>query len=253
MNSVRQRPRIHLREFVRMNRRALLVVMLATLAGMGAYFLVASQLGGSHGLLMLTDQFRGTYATVINDNLGMALLAYFFLYATVVAFALPLTAIMDVIGGFIFGLIGFPIAILSVCLGSIPPFLIARRLSTVALEHFDSAMVRRVQHGFSRYGFQYLVLMRVVPWAPCSVTTIIAGALGMHVAQFVFGTAIGFLPPGIALNAIGHGLERLGDLDQGSIAHLYKDRDFLFAAAGIAVVMLLSLARRVPLVSRLLG
>jgi uncharacterized membrane protein YdjX (TVP38/TMEM64 family) len=236
-----------------MNSRVLLVLMLATLACAAAFFLAISLLGGSSGILMLTDQFRGTYATAINDNFNIALLVYFLSYAIVVAFALPLTAIMAVIGGFIFGFIGLPIAILSACLGSIPPFLIARKLSTVALERFDSAMVRRVQGGFSRYGFQYVALMRIVPWAPFCVTTVIAGALGMHVAEFVFGTAIGLVPASLALNAIGHGLERLGDLDQGSVAHLYKDRDFLFAAAGIAVVMLLSLARRVPFVARLLG
>jgi uncharacterized membrane protein YdjX (TVP38/TMEM64 family) len=94
--------------------------------------------------------------------------------------------------------------------------------------------------------------MRIVPWAPFSVTTIIVGSLGMSVGKFLLGTIIGFLPAGFAFYAIGHELQHLADLGSISVVRLYHEPDFLIATAAVALVALLSFSRRIPLISRLL-
>ena len=94
-----------------------------------------------------------------------------------------------------------------------------------------------------RNSFQYLILMRVMPWAPCSVTTIIAGAFGMRLWPFLLGTAIGFVPAGLALNMIGRGLRQIGDGGDVFVAALYRDPDFLLTASGVGLIVMLSLLR----------
>jgi uncharacterized membrane protein YdjX (TVP38/TMEM64 family) len=235
-----------------LNRRALIVItaLSALLAG---YVVVVHLLGLSDALVAHFNAFRSFYSASIENNYLLVLACFFLVYVLVISASLPLAGTMDVLGGVFFGAIGFPIALLSVCLGSIAPFLIARKISTAALSRFDWAMVQRVRAGFAKNDLQYVILMRVVPWAPFSVTTIISGALGMRLRRFLLGTAIGFFPAGLALNAIGQGLGRLADLNDLSMGLLYRDPAFILGAAGIGLIVLLTLARRAPIVSRLFG
>ena len=127
----------------------------------------------------------------------------------------------------------------------------SRRYAGAAMAKIDAAMVNRFRRGFERHQFQYLILMRLLPWAPFTITTIIAGALGTNLTKFILGTALGFLPAGLAFNAVGHGLARLTDLRSVSAAQLYRDPDFLIAVAAVSIVVLLSFSRRIPFVARL--
>jgi len=179
------------------------------------------------------------------------MLAFFVVYAVTVALCLPLAALMAAAGGWLFGLWALPVAVLSILAGSIAPFLLARRYAGPALAKIDSTTVDRLRRGFDRNQIPYLILMRVVPWAPFTVVTIVAGALGMGLTKFLIGTALGYLPAGLAFNAIGHGLSRLSDLHSLSAAQLYRDPDFLMAVAGVTAVALLSFSRRIPFVARL--
>lgn len=202
-------------------------------------------------LIVYADLLSGLYADELKSNYFGVLSGFFFLYVLVIVLSLPLAGTMDIVGGFLFGTIGFPMALLSVLLGSIIPFLMAQRLSAATLKRFDLAVILRVQRGFRRNDLQYLILMRLLPWAPFSVTTIIAGALGMPIRRFIAGTFIGFLPFGFALNAIGQGLGRLADFNNLPVMQLYRDPAFLIAVVGIGIIALISLGRRLPFVSRL--
>jgi uncharacterized membrane protein YdjX (TVP38/TMEM64 family) len=217
------------------------------------YLLAAPILGLSQNIVTYVDQLQATNADVIDRYYLLFLAGYFLAFAATIALCLPFAALMTVIGGLLFGLAGLAAAALSVTLGSVPPFLGARHFAGPALAKIDAGLVARVRRGFERNQFQYLILMRIVPWAPFTVTTIIAGALGMGLSEFLLGTALGFLPMGLAFNAVGHGLGRLSELRSISLLELVTDRDFLLAAAGVAAIALLSFLRKVPGLARLFG
>jgi uncharacterized membrane protein YdjX (TVP38/TMEM64 family) len=197
------------------------------------------------------DALRSGDSDLIARYYLLLLMIYFFLYAVSVALCLPLTALMAVVGGWLFGLWSLPVAVLSILAGSVVPFILSRRYAGPALAKIDSTIVDRFRRGFDRNQVRYLILMRLVPWAPFTVTTIVAGALGMRLTKFLIGTALGFLPAGLALSAIGHGLSRLSDLHSLSAAQLYRDPDFLMAIAGVTAVVLLGSSRRIPFLARL--
>lgn len=233
-----------------MKRRILLGVLVAPII-IGA-ILAVPIFGLSQIIISYVDQLHSAHANIIRYY-WLLLLVYFIVYALTVALCLPLAALMTVVGGLLFGIPGFLIAVLAVAIGSIPPFLAARRFAGPALAKIDSHMVNRFQRGFDRNQFQYLTLMRLIPWAPFTVTTIVAGALGMGLMKFLIGTALGFVPIGIALNAIGHGLGRLSDLHNLSVFQLYRDPDFLIAAGGVGAIALLTLLRKSRALTRLLN
>lgn len=206
----------------------------------------------SRNIVLDIDAFRLAHAAGIERYYLLMLFIYFFAYALTVSICLPFTALMSVIGGFIFGFAGFIVAVVAASVGSMIPFLASRKIAQVAPARLDYELLRRVRRKFLRNQFQVLLLMRVVPWAPFSVTTIIAGSLGMGAGKFLLGTMIGFFPAGFAFYAIGRGLQHLADLGSISVARLYSEPDFRIATAGVILVGLLSFSRRVPLISKFL-
>ena len=226
---------------------AVLIVLIAA-----AYVLAIPARSLSHNIILHIDAFRLANAPAIERYYVPLLLAYFFAYALTVGICLPVTALMSVIGGFIFGFAGFVVSVLAISAGSIIPFLASRKFAGMAPARLDFELLHRVRRRFLRNQFQLLLLMRVVPWAPFSVTTIIAGSLGMGIGKFLLGTMIGFLPTGFAFYAIGHGLQHLADLGSISVARLYREPDVLIATGAVALVALLSFSRRIPLISKLL-
>lgn len=204
-----------------------------------------------HRITVFVNQFHDRHIVV--RYYAVLMLAYFLAYALTTTLCLPLTGVMAVIGGWLFGSLGFAVALLSVTIGSIGPFLFSRRFAHRALERIDSRTVVRLRQGFERHRVQYLIMMRLIPWAPFPVTTIAAGAFGVSLPVFVAATAIGFVPAGLALNSIGHGLARLSELKEVSFAQFYSDPAFLVAISGIIAIVALSLLRRVPVVTRFFG
>jgi uncharacterized membrane protein YdjX (TVP38/TMEM64 family) len=171
-------------------------------------------------------------------------LGYLVLCAAGVAVCLPVAAILTALGGAWFGFAGFPLALVGTTAGSIVPFFIGRRIGAPALAKIDAKIVARLRSGFARNALQFLILMRLLPWAPFSVTTIAAGALEMRPKNFLAATALGFVPSGVALNAIGHGAVRLGDLQKVSVTDLLRQPDFLLLFGGIGALALLDIFRR---------
>ena len=220
-----------------------------TIAGMMA--VAVPMFGLTDMIVQYADRLRSGEADFIAKYYLQSLLIYFVLYAASVGLCLPLAALMSAAGGWLFGLWSLPPAVLAILLGSIPPFMLSRRYAGPALAKIDSANVARFRRGFERNQFQYLILLRLVPWAPFTVTTIVAGALGMNLTKFLAGTVLGFIPAGLAFNAIGHGLARLSDLHSISAAQLYRDPGFLIALGGVSAVVLLSLSRRIPFFAKL--
>lgn len=223
------------------------------IAVMGMLIVAVPVFGLADTVLQYGETLRTGNPSLIGRYYPLLLLIYFLLYATSVALCLPLAALMAVAGGWFFGLWSLPVAVLSIVAGSIAPFLLARRYAGRALTKIDSAMVDRFRKGFDRNQFQWLLLMRLLPWAPFTVTTIVAGALGMETTKFLIGTALGFLPAGLAFNAIGHGLAHLTDMHSISAMQLYRDPDFLMAIAGVSAVALIGFLRKLPVLTRFFG
>ena len=169
---------------------------------------------------------------------------YVLLCAVGVAICLPVAAVLMAIGGALFGFAGFPLALVGTTAGSIVPFLISRKLGAPALAKFDAQIVARFRSGFARNAPQFLILMRLLPWAPFSVTTIVAGAVEMPLAKFLVATALGSVPAGIALNAIGHGVAGVGEVEKISATDLLRQPEFLLLLGGIGGLAVLDMLRR---------
>ena len=66
----------------------------------------------------------------------------------------------------------------------------------------------------------------------------------MPLAKFLVATALGSVPAGIALNAIGHGAARVGEVETVSASDLLRQPEFLLLLGGIGGLVILDMLRR---------
>src|ERR1041384_4290365 len=89
-------------------------------------------------IVQQADRLRSGENDFISNNYVLCLLLYFVLCTAAIALCLQAAALMSVAGGWLFGFWSFAPAVLGIIVGSIPPFLIARRYAGPALAKIDS-------------------------------------------------------------------------------------------------------------------
>jgi len=122
----------------------------------------------------------------------------------VVAFSLPASAVMAAASGFLFGVgQGALMSIVATIVGSIALFFAARTAFYDLFRARAGAALARLEDGFRRDGFSYLVFLRIVPVFPSWLTTIVSALLGVKPTIFISGTLIGIIPGCFIFAGIG--------------------------------------------------
>jgi uncharacterized membrane protein YdjX (TVP38/TMEM64 family) len=104
-------------------------------------------------------------------NRVVAMLTFLAVHTTVVAFSLPASAAMAAASGFLFGVkVGALLSMIGTTVGSIALFFAARSAFYDLFHARAGAALARLEEGFRRDGFSYLVFVRLVPvfpsWSP---------------------------------------------------------------------------------------
>ncbi len=168
-----------------------------------------------------------------------AALGFIFAYAGLVALSLPLGALLTIIGGYLFGpWLGGAYAVIGATLGATVVFL-AARAGLAGLAARAGPWVRRFESGFRRNGLNYLLVLRLIPIFPFWLVNLGAGAVGLRLWVYVFGTFIGIIPVTFIYASLGNGLGTL--VEEGrppDLAIVYRPSVFL-PILGLAVLALL--------------
>lgn len=216
-------------------------------------------------LALLVGVIAGSFALGLNDYLNLetlrenraalkalvethataAMIGFILIYAVVVATSLPGATVMTLAGGFLFGAwLGSVLNVLGATVGATLLFLVARSAVGDGLRARAGPFVKRMEEGFRRDAFNYLLFLRLVPVFPFWVVNLVPAFLGMRLIPYVIATLIGIIPGGVVYTAFGAGL---GDLfDAGAEANL-KDvftPTIILALVGLGVLALVPIAVR---------
>lgn len=181
-------------------RLAPLAVLAAAIAGFFAlgldeYFSFAA----------LRENYGGLRAW-IDENRILALLVFMGVYASAVAISFPGASILTITAGILFGWIEGTIAVvLAATLGATVIFLVARTALGEFLRARASGFVTKVQDGFNKDPFWYLMSLRLIPLVPFWALNIVAGVLNMRLAPYVVATFFGIIPATAVFVSIGNG------------------------------------------------
>lgn len=188
---------------------------------------------------------RAGLKALVEAHAAVAIIGFILIYAVVVAASLPGATVMTLAGGFLFGIwLGSVLNVVGATAGATLLFLIARSAVGDALRARAGPFVKRMEEGFRRDAFNYLLFLRLVPVFPFWVVNLVPAFLGMRLAPYVIATLIGIIPGGVVYTAFGAGL---GDLfDAGADANL-KD---VFTPTIILALVGLGVLALVPIVVR---
>lgn len=149
----------------------------------------------------------------------LAALAYILAYALVVAFSLPIAVVVTPVGGFLFGVwLGAVLSVIGATLGSIAVFLAARAAFYDLFHARAGRALARLEDGFRRDSFNYLLFLRLVPVFPFWLINVVPALLGMKLWPYALATLIGIIPGAIVYSGVGASLGLL--IDRGEVPDL---------------------------------
>jgi len=143
----------------------------------------------------------------VEANFFLALLAFAGVYAGVTALSLPGGGVLSLTAGFLFGtLVGVPLVVVSATVGGSIIFLAAKTSLGETLRRYGGRHVEKMEDGFNRNAFSYLLLLRLVPLFPFFIVNLVPAFLGVRFPTYFFATLIGIIPGTFAYVSAGNGI-----------------------------------------------
>ena len=136
----------------------------------------------------MLSRHHATLTSWVAAHMALAALLFVVAYALVVAFSLPVAVIITPVGGFLFGMwLGALLSVIGATIGSVAVFLAARTAFYDLFHARAGAALARLEEGFRRDSFSYLLFLRLVPVFPFWLVNIVPALLGMTLAPLHAG------------------------------------------------------------------
>ena len=154
------------------------------------------------------------------------------------AMSLPITGVMTVIAGMIFGtLIGAPLALLASTCGGTIAYLRSRYLLHKLIQQRFPIQMKALNKGVQKEGAFYLFCLRMIPVIPFWLLSLLCGVTELGSYKFFFASFLGMLPVTFVLANFG---AQLGAVQTFSMAAIFTPK----------LVLSLTLLAMMPLVAR---
>ena len=161
------------------------------LAGLALFFLLSgheffsfSKLAKNYGILK----------AFVDGQLATALLVFGATYILAVALSLPIASLLTLAGGALLGWIGAAVIICAATIGATIVFIAAQTVLNEFFTKSTEGFIEKLEVGFQRGAFFYLLALRLFPAAPFWVVNIVPALLGMRLNHYVLATFIGITP-----------------------------------------------------------
>lgn len=169
----------------------------------------------------------------------LARMLYMMVYTLVVAFAIPISIILTVVGGYFFGVVQATIlSVFSATVGAFISFLVFRHLLYESMQVKYGKQLAPLTNNIRMHGANYILFLQLLPITPFGFIVIAASLAGLASWTFLWATATGILPGTFIYAYAG---QELGSLDSFS---------GIFAPKFVIPLVLLALLALVPIVLR---
>lgn len=176
----------------------------------------------------------------VHAHPALAFLSYAALYVTVVALSLPASGVMTVTGGVLFGpFLGAAAAAVAASLGATILFLAVRYALAPALAARAGVWMEKLREPLKRDGFNYLLVLRLVPIIPFWLVNLAPALVGMGLLPYVAATVIGVVPASVVFAGLGAGLSDVLAAGRHPDLGLLLSPHVLLPLLGLALLALL--------------
>jgi uncharacterized membrane protein YdjX (TVP38/TMEM64 family) len=200
------------------------------------------------GYYLTFDHLRAHHQIItgfVAERPVVAAAIYLLLYILAVAASVPGAVFMTIIGGYIFGaVIGTTLTVVAATIGATVIFLAARTALGDALRARTQSFLGRMEAGFRRNAFSYLLVLRLVPLFPFFIVNIVPAFLGVGLGTYVGATLLGIIPGTLVFTLAGCGLGSI--LETGGEFSLKNvlTPEMIAALCGLALLALVPVAYR---------
>jgi uncharacterized membrane protein YdjX (TVP38/TMEM64 family) len=175
----------------------------------------------------------------------LAPLVYIAGYVVAIACSLPGGVILTLTGGFLFGpVFGALFAIVGATGGATTVFLAAKRALGGRMRPREGTVFQRMQDGFRRDAFSYLVLVRIVPLFPFFLVNLVPALAGVPTRTFLWATFVGLIPGAFVFASVGNGLGAVFDAGQTPELRMLTRPPILLPLIGLGLLALLPIGYR---------
>jgi uncharacterized membrane protein YdjX (TVP38/TMEM64 family) len=226
------------------DRRRILAVMAMLVLLLGAG--VAATFGLDARLAL--DALRQHHLWLLGFVAGAPVLAsllFMAIYAASIAVSVPGSALLTVIGGYLFGwLQGSAYVLIASTLAATAVFVLARSALGDRLRTRAGPSLTRFADSFRANALSYVFVLHLVPIFPTAVIIGIPAACGVRVRTFAVSAVLGLLPGTVLFAHLGSGLGQV--LGSGRPLHLstFLQPEIVWPLAGLSVLALLPVAWR---------
>lgn len=212
------------------------------LAGAALFFAL-----GLHRYLSFEEIARHRHALVQwrEHHEATAALLFILAYLAAVALSIPGAIWLTILGGFLFGaVLGSLYAVVGATAGACTVFLAARFLVGDLLRRKAAPAIRRMEAGFRKHAFHYMLFLRLMPVFPFWLVNLVPAFLGVRLRTFALGTLLGIIPGSLVYALVGSGLGAV--IDRGE----QPDLEIVFTPSVLAPLTGLALLALAPIVWR---
>jgi uncharacterized membrane protein YdjX (TVP38/TMEM64 family) len=138
-----------------------------------------------------------------------AVALYLLIFILLLACAIPGGTVLCLLGGFLFGISAFFYALFATTIGGLILCLAVRSAIGASVLKRRYQWIKNVEKGFQKNAFYYLLTLRVMPFCPCWVSNISAGALNVPIRTFLLATILGVAPATLIYVLAGRSLDKI--------------------------------------------
>ncbi len=145
----------------------------------------------------------------IEQNRATSFFGFVIFYTAVVAFSLPIASLLTLAAGALLGWPAIGIIVVAATAGASLVFIAARGLFRDVLRARAGPFFAKLETGFTKNSFGYLLFLRLMPAAPFWAVNILPAFSDMRLTQFICATAIGIIPGTSVYVAVGRGFDHI--------------------------------------------
>ena len=175
----------------------------------------------------------------------LAIVIFIAAYALMAAFSLPGALAATLTGGFLFGTwVGGAATVVGATTGATILFIAARSALADLLRAKAGPAIARMEDGFKKDAFNYLLFLRLVPAFPFWLVNLAPAFLGVPLRTFVAATFLGIMPGTFVFASLGAGLGAIFDAGGTPDLGLLRQPQVIGPLLALAVLSLVPIIYR---------
>ena len=188
---------------------------------------------GPHYLsLDAIKQHRDALLAFTHDHYSGALLLAFAAFVMATSLSIPSSTLFALLLGFLFGRwVAAAVIVVGATIGTSLLFLAVRYLFADVVRRRLGPMAARIEAGFTRNAFCWMLFLRLTPMVPYFVVNLVPTITGIRLRTYALATMIGIIPVTLVFTNLGQAL-----------GHIDSTRDLLSPEALTALALLAVLA-----------